>query len=287
MKIMLKQLGWEGWILLLSGIVAIVIAVVDFSQLLSLSAEAALRLIIVATGLSLGAIAAQTAHRKAELVELENELKEAIGSTDSLILENDKEFAQHLVVNVTNAKSYVWDTVLNRAWASISLDPYISGDQAEYKRILYERVRKGELGFRRIEIIFQKVSLEQVIQRLLFHAGYHFYIRYYQRPPTAIPIMNLMSFDGDVFYFGGFHTTASPGASPLLYIRDPKLAKIYKDYWNALWNSATPLNEGRIIDWKELRKIASDLDLTDQDFDAMVDTVKESVEREKRRLRLR
>lgn len=283
----ISELGWQGWTLLLCGMVAILIAVFDFSQVISLTTENALRLIIVAVGLVLGAIAAQTARRNAEIIELKQELAEAIGTTESLLLAGDREFAQHLVTSVTNAQHFVWDTVLNRAWPSPHLEPYFSGVQEDYKRLLYDRIRKGELGFRRVELIFHRISLEQVMQRLLIHDGLHFYIRYYKSPPTAVPIVNLMSFDGERFYFGAFHVTASPGADPILYIRDPKLAKIYKDYWNSLWSSAIPLNEGRVINWKELQQIATQLEIPTEEFDSMIKTVKEKVEREKRKLRLK
>lgn len=284
-KKLVSGLGWEGWTFLLCGITAIVITLLDFSPIVSLSTENTLRFITVAVGLILGAIAAQTARRNVEITELKQELAEAIGSTESLLL-SDREFALHLVTSVLNAREMVWDTVLNRAWPSPQLTPYFSGYQKEYKQLLYERIRKEELGFRRVEVIFHKHSLEQVIQRLLLHEGLHFYIRYYKSPPRAIPLVNLMSFDGEQFYFGGFHVTASPGAALVLYIRDPKLARVYRNYWNALWSDAIPLNEGRIIDWEELRRIALELGMSYEEFDSMVTMVRAEVEREKRRSRL-
>lgn len=281
------SLGWDGAFLAVCSVVAIVLGILDFLPQLQLTGDPILRVVLSFVGLLLGAVAAQATRRRTEILEMKMELKDAIGVAEVELLPTHKEFGQHLVPSILKAKQIVWDTVLNRVWPAPGLAPHFSGDQAEYKRLLYERVSRGEIGFRRVEVVFNRVSLGQIVQRLLIHEGFSYYIRYYKAPPVAIPIVNLMSFDGEAFYFGGFHTGTSPGADPVLYIRDPKLARIYKSYWNALWNDAIPLNEGRVINWEQIRRIGSDLGLTDEKFDEMVSQVKTEVLREKRRLRLR
>jgi len=71
-----------------------------------------------------------------------------------------------------------------------------------------------------------------------------------------------------------------------LYFRDAYLGSMFKEYWIELWNEAIPLNEGKIINWGEIKRIGEKLGMSENEFNQMASKVKEQVQREKRRLRL-
>jgi hypothetical protein len=55
-----------------------------------------------------------------------------------------------------------------------------------------------------------------------------------------------------------------------------------REYWQMLWLRGKPLNEGKIINWAELKRIGSRLGLTDDEFENLVTRLKGEVEKEKR-----
>jgi hypothetical protein len=164
---------------------------------------------------------------------------------------------------------------------------YLTGAHAEYHRLLYQRVSNGELIYKQVEVVFHQQGLRLIIFRLLLHEGYRFLIRHYEPPPTAIPIMHVMSFDDEVFYLGSFYPDEAPNVAHRLYIHEPNVTQILKNYWNVLWNGAIPLNEGGIINWPELKRIGLRLGMADNEFESMISDLKAQVEREKRKLKRR
>jgi len=212
----------------------------------------------------------------------------SLGGVDANLVIDGKEFGQHLVSTAATTKKFVFDTYLTSAIPRFNSSESYSGfygSQGEYHRLLYEKIVKQEISFRYVCVIFHKQSLESKIYKLLLNEGSRYYIRHYEAPPTAIPVLNMMSFDDEKFYLGGFHTKGSPGESQVLYIREPHIAELLKDYWKTLWDGGIPLNEGGIIDWAELRRVGIKFGMTESEFDETVVKLKEEVQREKRKLR--
>ena len=100
LKRMLNQLGWEGWTFLLCGATAIGIAILDFTQIINLSTENALKILIVGTGMVLGAIAAQASRRSVELSDLIGTLR--ISSTE--LIEQGEDFQLHVKQTISKAQ---------------------------------------------------------------------------------------------------------------------------------------------------------------------------------------
>jgi len=236
-------------------------------------------------GLTLAALT-QLFDIQARMTASTDKVIESLGNVADTQFLNMREFGQHLIPSVSKAKHFVLDTVLNRVAPEPSSPSYFSGgNQAEYRRLLYDRVSKGEIVFQRVEAIFHKQSLETVIFRLLLHEGFRYFIRHYEPPPKPIPVVHLMSFDDESFYLGGFHYKEAAGEEKVLYIREPRVAQLLNNYWTVLWDGATPLNERGIINWEELKRIGLRTGMTESEFEAMVSKVKNEVQREKRQLR--
>jgi hypothetical protein len=251
---------------------AIVIGFLDSTPLVNLTSDPMLRIIVVALGLLMGAVVAQTGRRAVEI----NELREALGLIEVEALEGKKSFPQHLLQSVFQADRFILDTNLNEEVPYRPSDP-----QRRYKQILDERLKKGDLSFRRVEVIYSRETLEKVVRKLLIYEGQDYFIRHYDPPPRAIPVLHIMSFDDERFYLGGFYPTESPAEERVVYIRQPDIAQLLHDYWNILWLRATPLNEGKRINWAELKRIARRVGMTESDFDAMVRQLKNEIQRDR------
>jgi len=276
LKLTLRSLGLDGWVFGITSVAAIFFGVLSFLGVIPFDQRQVSSVMVGAIGLLMVAVMTQTARRHAEILEL----RATLGLSESQSLSSSREFGQHLVPSVLRTKLFVLDMLMT-ARRSPS---FFSGSQAEYKRVLFKRTSKGEIGFRRVEVIYNVRNLEDVVRRLLLHEGYNYFIRHYEPPPKIIPILHMMSFDNEAFYLGGFYASDYPGEEQNLYIRDPKLAYLLKGYWNELWGGGTPLNEGGVIDWTELKRIGARAGVTESDFEAMVAKVRGELQREKHRL---
>jgi hypothetical protein len=269
------NLRFDGWVLGLTGLVAIMIGILDLTPFVNLTADPMLKMIVIALGLLMGAIVAQTGRRALEITEL----REALGLVEVEGLEAKRSFPQHLVQSVLRAQKFILDTNLNEEVPRGSGDP-----QRQYRQILDERLRKGDLSFRRVEVIFNKERLEKVVRRLLKHEGQDYFIRHYDPPPRAIPVLHMMSFDDERFYLGGFYPAESPTEERAIYIRQSEIAQLFRDYWNVLWLRAIPLNEGKRINWAELKRIALRVGMTEPDFNAMIARLKDEAQRDRQQV---
>ena len=277
----LSNIGWDGLLLGLAGIVAIILGLLDFSSVIHLTSDPAVRIVLSGIGLLLSVIVAQTASRRAEIQDLRN----TIGMSESEIMLDNKTYGQELYFHALNAKRFISNTLLTTSTPSSTAGYGFSGSQADVHRVIYHRVVNGEIEFRHVVIIYHKQMLADTIFKLLLHEGFKFYIRHYEPPPTAIPVLNLVSFDDEGFFIGNFHIGTTAGYSKRLFIREPNLAAILGNYWQAHWDLAIPLNEGKIINWQALRKIGTRLGMDEKEFDELVSQVKNEVQSMRRKIK--
>jgi hypothetical protein len=201
-----------------------------------------------------------------------------LGAASIEILDMKVGFPQQIAQRARAAKKFILDTNLNQEIRRSST----THPQAEYRRIRDERVRKGEISFKRVEVIFHRDHLESIIRQLLRFEGGEFYLRHYDAPPQAIPVFHVMSFDDEHIYLGGFYPSDPSTEEKAVYVRSKEMSELIKEYWQILWLRARPLNEGKVINWDELRRIGTRLGLSSNEFDEMVSRIRSEVDREKR-----
>jgi hypothetical protein len=213
-----------------------------------------------------------------KIAELMVQLESKTGGAGIEILDMKWAFPQHIAQKAKAAQKFILDTNLNQEIRRAST----VSPQEEYRRIRDERVLNGKIAFRRVEVIFHREHLESVIRRLLMFEGYDFYLRHYDAPPQAIPVMHLLSFDDEHFYIGGFYPSDPSTEERAVYIRSKEMGELLREYWQLLWLRAKPLNEGKIINWAELKRIGSKLGLNDDEFEGLVTRLKDEVHRSKK-----
>jgi len=157
-------------------------------------------MITAAALLTLGLHSFSTLATRKTLGELNNALRQ-LGGTDVALLDMKWAFLRQIAQRAREARKYILDTNLNRDVPHIQT---LSSWQTLYHRIRDERVGKDDIGFSRVEAIFHKQHLETVVRRLLAFRAHDFHVRHYAPPTQAIPILHIMSFDGEGFYLGGF-----------------------------------------------------------------------------------
>jgi len=252
LKDVFLKLGWDGWTFSLCGIAAIIISVLDFLQLINLDSGNAIKIVLLACGLLMAAMAALSSRRSADIAELQNSIHEWLGAAHIEQVRDGRDFHAHARQSISHAKKYIVDTTLNSTEADIVHPVEALGS---YYNLLYERLKKGEIAYNRVEIIYNKKRLESVIARLITHRGMEYLIRYIESPPSLIPMINVMSVDGDNYYLAGIKTSIN--TSDVLFVKSSEFSMFFDNYWNELWYSAKPLNSRDEIDWEEINKIAT------------------------------
>lgn len=269
-KLIISELGIDGWIFGLTALGAVVIGILDFTPLIDITSDASLKMVLVALGLTMAAIVAQTSKRTVEM----QELQDAIGTVSFQSIERRKEFPLHIMQRISKAENFVLIASLNHT--SSPPNP-LDELNRNFEQALTERVKKKEISLRRVEVIFTKDKLETAIARLLSYDETDYLVRYYEPPPQAIPILNIISIDNEEFYIGAYGTGDIISGEQVLYVKNPQIIRFLESYWNDLWYSAKPLNEGKRINWDELKVIALRLGMNDTGFDLIVKKLKNKI----------
>jgi hypothetical protein len=271
-KRLIRYAGYDDWFLGLMALTAVAVGLFDFAGWLPRwIQERLLEITVVGVGLLMGTAFVQAVRQKRGL----DMIRTMIGGVDVETLDVKWAFPSQTAQRVRGARKYILDTSLNRDVPHVHA---LSSRQVRYRRIRDERVRKDEIGFRRVEVIFHKQHLETVVRRLLMFEGHDFHVRHYDPPPQVIPILHIMSFDGEGFYLGGFYPSDSPIEERVVYVRSKEINELLRDYWHVLWLRGRPLNEGGVIDWTELKRIGKNVGMSDEEFEKMVDRLKGEVE---------
>lgn len=278
LKLIISTFGIDDWVLGLTALIAITLGLLDFTPIINITSDPALRMVLVALGMTMASIVAQTGKRAVEI----KDLRDTLGGTSVELIGTGNEFRLHAKHRIMNAKKFVLDTTLNAERVSTLTHP--ADNSAHYYYTIWERVQNKEITYRRVEVIFNRERLEYVVSRLLIHEGMDFFIRYYEPPPKAIPVINMMSIDNDEFYLGGFYSSDAPvDTAHLAFIKNVKMSKLLESYWSNLWFAAKPLNEGKRINWDELKAISQRVGMSIEEFDAMTSKWKDEIQRRKRR----
>jgi hypothetical protein len=215
--------------------------------------------------LLLTGFASQSARRSLEI----DDIKKAINVTETKLVYTGKEGTTTLREYVIHAKKFILDTTLTAERANVK-HPLDIPDSYHY--VLYQRLRNKEISYRRVEIISTKERLEYAIMRLVIHEGTDYLLRYFSSQSKPIPVLNIMSFDNEIILLGGFYTSDAPAETAFMVsIKSQDVSKVIANYWETLWHTAKPLNEGGRIDWQELKSLATQIGVNELEFTEMVD----------------
>lgn len=275
-----KDLELEDIIFWLISIVAVAFGFLSFFGIAPFTQDQLSSIVIGALGFLMASVVALKTRRKSEI----REIRESLGISESKIIESTRELEDHFASSARQAKMFILDTSLNRVNPEKAPKDFFAGIEDGYRRIVYNRTKKMEIRFKRIEIIFHRQNLEWTIFRLLLHEGHNYEIKHYNPPASPIPLLSFISLDGTTFYLGGFHLKGTPTEEKALLIKEPNLSKTLIDYWDAFWSDARSLNSGGIINWEELRQIGMRVGVDKEEFDDMLEKLKLDVARERQKI---
>lgn len=129
--------------------------------------------------------------------------------------------------------------------------------QTEGRRIIGERLLKGDLMVQRVEIFYTLERLKEVLHNILIYDGKPYYAQAYCIGLKEIaPFVGAWCFDDIDILVGGYWRGFPPLAQPVMRISGPPVKSFFLAYWKEIWEHGTMLNVRGARDLSAVRKTA-------------------------------
>lgn len=141
-----------------------------------------------------------------------------------------------------------------------------------------ERLLEGSIEVRRVEVIYSKDRLKDIMWNIKKYEHVKYSIKYYLKtpgPPGIMPAISLMSFDYVHFFVGAYFVDFPPPEKhrQMLWLRGEPFASFFREYFELLYDRAPPLSPSGSDGWQEVRKVAESIGISDEDFERLLEEV--------------
>ena len=257
----LTRIGIDGAIVAILGIVAIAAAIYDLiggNQVNPSVLVAVLALLLLEVVL--------------QRRRIENSKDDIINSLKGLRIEvysNGKDFedAKYRQLLMTEKSLYDMELCPPKLPAP---DPQIPRTERAHRKLLNERVTKGEITFKYVQVIYDRPQFESVLRKLFQFYKYKYYIGYFVGAPEVVPVLNLMIYDDVHFFIGGYYGPTVRGDDRNIYIQHDLIGQTLQQYFDYLWSKARLLNENQAIKWDEVRHCGLALGYTVDELNTII-----------------
>lgn len=188
-----------------------------------------------------------------------------------------KDFADIKYKLLLDTEQYIYDTelCLPIQYARPPIAP--PSKESKFREELHEIIKKGELTYKFVQVIYDKPHFESLLKRLFAFGSYHYYLGYFVGAPEVIPVFNLMIFDDKHYLLGGYYGPSARGEDRNLYIQNEEIGVTLRQYFNHLWGKARLFNESRVINWDEIRYCGLKLGYSIDELNSLVKKISEEV----------
>jgi len=217
-----------------------------------------------------------------EIKSQANSVSKEQKSSNLLIIQTPKEHQISMLASLKNVRHSFYETALNQPRTQpsyqLNLDGYFSTGQIEYKQLFYQRLAKREIRYASVKTISYKQQFEYTVFSALLHEGLPYFLRYYDFSATKTPMVDIVLFDNTDYYLGGFYSRDDSMEAKVLYSHSADMNIFLKDYWQILWQNSTPIiDDSESIRWDELKRLGSQFEIHEKEFDNMVSNLRKIV----------
>ena len=144
--------------------------------------------------------------------------------------------------------------------------------QADWRRLVFERLQKGLLEVQRIEIFYDLRRLQEVVSNVLRYDGRPYYVKSFCAGLTEVtPSLGGYFFDDDEFLLGAYWTALPPTNRLGIRLSGPSYRAFFNDYWDEIWRRGLWLNSQGAHDLSAIRSVAERLGLARGDWAGFLD----------------
>jgi len=262
-----EQLGIDGAIVAILGIVAILLSIYDIVG----GSQISQPILVGVLGLLLLEVVLQR-------IRLDRTKSEIIGSLSGAHIEvfsNEEDFADAKYRVLMQTEKYVYDTELCLpAFASAVSSP---SPETRYKQLLKQKILNKQIEFRYVQVIYNRRHFESVLEKLFQFCECRYYIGYFLGAPEVIPVMNLMIFDGKHFFIGGYYGPTVRGDDRNVYTQSDLMGATLQQYYDYLWKSARLFNDKHGINWEEIQHCGQQLGYDIEELNSTIARIAKSV----------
>jgi len=234
----LVGLELDDWVVALTGLAAIVTAVLDFTGLLPLTTDRLLQMAIAALGIMMASVVIQAKRQDKNFSQLARQLEKTIGGVIDFEKFASTEFGVgYMASRVRTATSYI---------DHVSLSPSIPrwhNALREFEKAVEDIASSNQVKIRYVANFSDAARLKRV-QRILSNPDVHrYYAASFNPENIVIPPIGFMVIDGLEV------TLAIPcfgEEAAILTIRNSWIASTFEAHFNLLWSQATPFDRTQV-----------------------------------------
>lgn len=259
-----KTLTPDRLVFVATGLLGIVIALLDYVGALDWTVDGLLRMLLVGLGLLMWTVVWQGIRHEEDFGKIEEKLGVPTLRYVNMISEPPNELER----GIGSTPSFVHETVLT--WQI----PHPQVRRDHYREERNKSALRGKLIIRQVVVVHHLQHFEEILIMIEhFKNKGHYELKSYEPAPLAMPALNLVSFDNKDIYVGAPFLTPHPTTEFVLHVHGGKLAEWFSEYWSALWYNSTTnwLLQAGIVNEPALDTIRKRLGLADDEYRTMRD----------------
>jgi hypothetical protein len=223
----IAQYGIEGLMGIFFAIVAIGVAIYEFLGGNAISSPVLVALLAV--------LLIEVYIQRSKLDRNRDEIIGSLGGVKIEVFANSEQLKNKQYQLLAQTKDTVFDTEL--CLPKGGKTPYTPGSFSKYRKLLNQRVQKGELKVRIVQAIYDQRRFESLLWALFSLGNYKYYIGCYIGAPDVIPVLNVMGFDNEHYFIGGYYGPTVRGEDRNLYIHHEEIGTTILHYFEYLWGN--------------------------------------------------
>lgn len=231
LKKTIKHLGLDDLILVLTGIVATAISLLDLVGWLDFSTDTLIQVAVAGLGLFMTAFVLQSSKQKKDRLELSREIARSLaGKSETVSFESNNDLFRHMAKALYSADSYV-DHV------SLGTVPRWPTAISEFEKAYRQIIRDDRIKVRYVADLTEE-SRRSRVKKLLSDPPEinQYFVRSVSPDQLAIPPINFMIIDGKEIILAipaGFGDRDS-----LITIQNTAITQALGQYFNLIWSKS-------------------------------------------------
>ena len=187
------------------------------------------------------------------------------------------ELGEHALECLNETEGFVYDTRLSQPHA-MPLRMRGRDIHSGFWNAVADRLGKGSIAVRRVEIIYCKDRLKELMRNIIKYEDVEYWVKYYPKTPGkpgVRPAINMMSFDYVHFFIGAYFVSLPPPDQhrQMLWLRGEPFASFLKAYFELLYERAIFLNPSGPDDWQEVRRVAENIGISGEEWEQLLEEV--------------
>jgi len=264
----IDRIGIDGLVLTICCVIGIVLSAYDLAGGNQLNGSLLIGI--------LSLLVLEMVFQRVRLDKVREELIRSLKGVRAESFTTGKDFADTKYRLLLETEDHIHDTELCLP-PKPSTSSALLEQESAFRQLLNERITKGEITYKYVQVVHDRLHLESLLRKLFQFSGYKYYLGYFVGGSETIPVLNVMSFDDKHFLVGGYYGPSGRGEDRNLYIQHEDVQMTLRQYFDYLWSKARLLNENRATNWDEVKRCGLQLGYTLDELNVTIKRIAQEV----------